>query len=59
MRNEIYDKIVKIQQAIKLNKLYTKHHDKPHQRDLARMRIKILKRKEKYLWEKYNETKYI
>ena len=39
----IYYKTKKLKKAIKYNQEYLKTNPSPHQRDLARMRIKILK----------------
>lgn len=44
--------IKRIQEAIKLNKMYVRNHKSPHERNLARMRLKILYNK---LGELYNE----
>lgn len=42
---ELRDIRYKLSQAIKLNKQEVRNNNKPHQRDLARMRRNILQRK--------------
>lgn len=50
MKNKRYRLTKQLKEAIKLNRIYERNETSPHQRDMARMRINILKRKVKELY---------